>query len=92
MLGNNRCEGACFDGTTRILEICGRLRNKVWINPGDVVLIGLRDFQDKKADIISKYNPDEVRKLKQRGDLPDNSELDKANTVDDDQPFDFADL
>jgi len=92
MLGNNRCEGSCFDGTTRILEIRGGIRNKIWINPGDIVLIGLRDFQDKKADIISKYTPDEARKLKQRGELPDNSELSKNDAAEDDLPFDFAEL
>jgi translation initiation factor 1A len=31
---------------------------------GDVVLLSLRDFQDEKADIIHKYNNDEIRDLK----------------------------
>lgn len=41
------------------------------INVGDVVLLGLRDFQDNKADLILKYTPDEARLLKSYGELAD---------------------
>jgi translation initiation factor 1A len=36
----------------------------------DIVLLGLRDFQDGKADVIHKYNADEVHELKRLGELP----------------------
>jgi len=35
---------------------------QVWINQGDIILVGLRDFQDNKADIILKYNVEEARR------------------------------
>lgn len=44
---------------------------KVWINQGDIILIGLRDYQDAKADVILRYNPDEARNLKAYGELPE---------------------
>lgn len=44
---------------------------QVWINQGDIILLGLRDFQDTKADVILKYNPDEARNLKAYGELPE---------------------
>ena len=44
---------------------------QVWINQGDVILLGLRDYQDKKADVILKYNADEARNLKSYGEIPD---------------------
>lgn len=44
----------------------------MWIGVGDIVLIGLRDFQDDKADIIMKYTADEARLLKAYGEIPDN--------------------
>jgi len=44
----------------------------VWIGTGDIILVGLRDYQDTKADVILKYNPDEARNLKSYGELPDN--------------------
>ena len=36
------------------------------------MLIGLRDFQDDKADIIMKYTPDEAQQLKAYGEIPEN--------------------
>jgi len=37
---------------------------KVWINVGDIILLSVREFQDDKADVIHKYNNDEIRALK----------------------------
>ena len=55
MLGNGRLEALCFDGTKRLAHIRGKLRKKVWINQGDIILLSLREFQDDKADVIQKY-------------------------------------
>lgn len=46
---------------------------QVWINQGDIILIGLRDYQDTKADVIIRYTPDEARNLKTYGELPESS-------------------
>ena len=35
------------------------------------MLVGLRDFQDDKADVLLRYNPDEARNLKTYGELPE---------------------
>lgn len=72
MLGNGRLEAMCFDGVRRLCHIRGKLRKKVWINTSDIILIGLRDFQDEKADVILKYTADEARQLKSKGEIPDN--------------------
>ena len=34
-------------------------------------MVGLREYQDAKADVIMKYNSDEARRLKNMGQLPD---------------------
>ena len=47
------------------------MHKKVWIAAGDIVLVGLRDYQDDKADVILKYMPDEARLLKAYGELPE---------------------
>lgn len=75
MLGNGRCESKCFDGTTRLCHIRGKLRKKVWVNAQDIVLVGLREYQDDKADIILKYSPDEARNLIKYGEIPDNTTI-----------------
>jgi translation initiation factor 1A len=52
MLGNGHCECFCFDGVTRLGHICGKMQKKVWIPAGDIVLVGKRDFQDEKVNIV----------------------------------------
>ena len=98
MLGNGRLEAFCFDGVNRLCHIRGKLRKRVWMGVGDIVLLGLRDFQDQKADIILKYDGDEARQLKSYGELPDTVQInagaeamDGAEFGDSDDNFDFAD-
>lgn len=71
MLGNGRLEAYCFDGKTRQCHIRGKMRKKVWVSAGDIVLVSLRDYQDEKGDVILKYAPDEARQLKALGQLPE---------------------
>lgn len=81
MLGNGRLDAMCFDGIKRLCHIRGKLRKKVWINQGDIILLGLRDYQDGKADVILRYNPDEARNLKAYGELPDNVKVNENPTM-----------
>jgi translation initiation factor 1A len=92
MLGNGRLEAQCFDGTKRLCHIRGKMRKKVWVGQGDIVLISLRDFQDGKADVILKYNADEARQLKSYGELPESAKINESNVAEegvDDIPFEF---
>jgi translation initiation factor 1A len=68
LLGDMRCNIVCKDGIQRICKIRGKMRRRVFINVGDVVLVALRDFQDDKGDVIHKYNQDEVRMLQEQGE------------------------
>jgi len=96
MLGNGRLEAQCFDGTMRLCHIRGKLRKKVWVNQGDIILISLRDFQDGKADVILKYNADEARQLKTYGELPESAKINESavgeDGEDDDIPYEFDDV
>ncbi|KAF6029345.1 eIF-1A [Bugula neritina] len=75
MLGNGHLEAMCFDGVKRLCHIRGKLRKKVWINQSDIILIGLRDYQDSRADVIMKYSSDEARNLKAYGELPETAKI-----------------
>lgn len=75
MLGNGRLEAMCFDGSKRLAHIRGKLRKKVWINQGDIILLSLRDYQDEKGDVILKYSADEARSLKTYGELPESAKV-----------------
>merc|ERR1719462_215363 len=83
----------CFDGVKRLCHIRGKLRKKVWINQSDIILVGLRDYQDARADVILKYNADEARSLKAYGELPEHAKINETDTfgeegIDDDIEFD----
>lgn len=80
MLGNGRLEALCFDGTKRLAHIRGKLRKKVWINQGDIILLSLRDYQDEKGDVILKYSADEARSLKAYGELPESAKINETDT------------
>merc|ERR1712137_765524 len=81
MLGNGRCEVQCCDGTKRLCHIRGKMRKKVWVNQGDIVLVSLRDFQDEKGDIIVKYTSEEARNLKTYGELPDTVKINDTDQL-----------
>jgi len=94
MLGNGRLEAMCFDGSKRLCHIRGKLRKKVWINQGDIILIGLRDYQDAKGDVILKYTPDEARNLKTYGEFPESVRINDTVTFVDgdlDEDIEFGD-
>ncbi len=71
MLGNCRLTAKCMDGKNRICHIRGKMRKRIWIKEDSVILIGMRDFDDDKADVIHGYQPDEVRRLISYGELPE---------------------
>jgi len=52
---------------------------QVWINQSDIILVGLRDYQDEKADVILKYTPDEARSLKSYGEIPESAKINDAD-------------
>ncbi|PIO28427.1 hypothetical protein AB205_0139080, partial [Aquarana catesbeiana] len=66
----------------------------VWINTSDIILVGLRDYQDNKADVILKYNADEARSLKAYGELPEHAKINETDTFGpgDDDEIQFDDI
>ncbi|KAJ8145363.1 hypothetical protein OXX80_010523 [Metschnikowia pulcherrima] len=91
MLGNGRLEVSCFDGIKRMGHIRGKLRKKVWMGQGDIILVCLRDFQDDQCDVVHKYNSDEARTLKTIGELPESAKINETDTfgADDDEEVNF---
>lgn len=75
-LGDGRFSLKCFDGKERIGKVRGKLKkghHKKWINAGDLVLVGLRGFQDGTCDIIDKYTVADARRLKAQKELPEDT-------------------
>lgn len=92
LLGDSRCSVLCDDNVERLCVIRGKMKKKIWIKLNDLVLVSLRDFEDKKADIIHKYKDEE------KNILENNNHLDifkKKNSMDQEEDniiFDFNDI
>lgn len=96
MLGNGRVHLSYFtrDEDNRLKKnqalgiIRGTMRRKkIWIRIQDVVLVGLREFEDGKVDILHKYDYDETKSLELSQEIPliedtQTDKQDKQNNTD----------
>ena len=67
--GGNKMQVACLDGKERNCRVPGRLRRKLWLRPGDIVIIELWELDKEKGDVILKYRPAQIAWLKRNGHL-----------------------
>ncbi len=68
-LGGNRMYVKCQDGKTRNCRVPGRLRRRLWLRPGDTVIVEPWDYDDEKADVLYKYTKNQAKILKKKGHL-----------------------
>ena len=66
-LGGNRMNVKATDGKTRNCRVPGRYRRRLWLRPGDIIIIVPWELDDLKADVIYKYPPVAVKQLKKKG-------------------------
>jgi initiation factor 1A len=69
LLGNRNILVFCNDDKLRICHVCGKMKGRVWIEPGDLVLCSLRQLVEggppaDRGDIIGKYPQEQHSKLK----------------------------
>jgi len=73
MLGFDRILVRCQDGKKRLCRIRGKMKRRVWIRQGDIVLVSPWDFQsDKRGDIIWRYRRNQADWLIRNGYLNSN--------------------
>lgn len=69
-VGANRMIIKCLDGKQRNCRIPGALRRRLWIRPGDTVIVKPWEFEsDKRGDVLFKYSPAAIEWLKKKGFL-----------------------
>ena len=70
MLGFDRILVKCQDGKERLCRIRGKLKRRVWIRDGDIVLVSPWDFQpDTRGDIFWRYRKNQTEQLRLKGYL-----------------------
>jgi len=70
MMGTNKVKVRCQDDKIRLCRIPGKMRKRVWMRVGNVILIKPWDIQgDTHADVLARYRPAEATWLRKRGFL-----------------------
>jgi translation initiation factor 1A len=70
LLGFDRVLVKCQDGHERLCRIRGKMKRRVWVREGDVVLVSPWDFQsDKRGDIMWRYTRAQAGWLRKKGYL-----------------------
>ncbi len=70
ILGAERILVKCQDGKERVCRVRGKLKRRVWIREGDIVLVSPWDFQsDTRGDIFWRYRKNQTEWLRNKGYL-----------------------
>jgi translation initiation factor 1A len=75
LLGASRIKVMCEDGKSRMGRIPGKLKKRMWMREGDLLIVKPWDFQDEKADILYRYTKTQSSYLKRRGWIPKNLDV-----------------
>ncbi|TEU06603.1 translation initiation factor eIF-1A [Candidatus Bathyarchaeota archaeon] len=70
LLGFDRVLMKCQDGHERLCRIRGKMKRRVWIRIGGVVLVSPWDFQShKRGDVVWRYKKSQAEWLRKNGYL-----------------------
>lgn len=70
LLGASRIRVMCADGKSRLGRIPGKLKKRMWIREGDLVVVKPWAFQEDKCDIRHRYTKTEASYMSRRGMIP----------------------
>ncbi len=70
LLGASRIKVMCADGKSRLGRIPGKLKKRMWIREGDLLVVKPWDFQNEKCNILHRYTKTEASYLSRRGVIP----------------------
>ncbi|MFZ0700004.1 MAG: translation initiation factor eIF-1A [Thermoplasmata archaeon] len=75
LLGAARIQVMCDDSISRMGRITGKMKKKMWIREGDLLIVRPWGFQEGKADIIFRYSRTQAQYLSRRKILPASMDL-----------------
>ena len=71
LLGASKIRVMCADGKSRLGRIPGKLRKRMWIREGDLLIVQPWEFQEEKANILFRYTRTQATYLSRRGKIPE---------------------
>jgi len=70
ILGGPHITVKCADGKERMAVIPGKFKGRSnWVQKNTIILLNLREYEDKKADVIYVYSAEDVKFLKKNEEL-----------------------
>jgi len=75
LMGAARIRVMCEDSVSRMGRITGKMKKKMWIREGDLLILRPWGFQEGKADILFRYSRTQSQYLSRRSLLPASMDL-----------------
>jgi len=75
LLGAARIRVMCEDNVSRMGRITGKMKKKMWIREGDLLILRPWGFQEGKTDILFRYSRTQAQYLARRNLLPPSMNL-----------------
>ena len=77
-LGASRLRVKCLDGKSRVCSIPGKLKRRLWVREGDIVIVEPWEFGgDERGNVVFKYSKSQVEFLRNKGYLKQIEEVDE---------------
>jgi translation initiation factor 1A len=70
LMGAARIRVMCEDGVSRMGRITGKMKKKMWVREGDLLILRPWGFQEGKCDILFRYSRTQSMYLARRELLP----------------------
>jgi len=70
LLGASKIKVMCEDGVSRMGRIPGKIKKRMWIREGDLLIVSIWDFQPDKCDVRFRYTKTQATNLSKRGKIP----------------------
>ena len=75
LLGGSRIRVVCEDGRSRMARIPGKMKRRMWIREGDLLIIKPWEFQDEKCDVKYRYYKTQAQYMSRQGVIPDSLDV-----------------
>jgi len=71
LVGGSRMNVICADGKSRLARIPGRMKRRMKVKAGDLLIIQPWEIQDEKADVVYRYFRTQSSILSRRNLIPE---------------------
>jgi len=75
LLGASKIKVMCEDGQSRVGRIPGKIKKRMWIREGDLLIVAIWDFEPSKCDVRFRYTRTQAMNLSKKKKIPKNLDI-----------------